>query len=213
MVAVLIGLVNTGIEQRLELLRRGRSRVIASDHTIILGFNVEKVLAILVELNTAARERGNRGDWSRKINVVILSTVEKQVVQEHLLRPDLNLVDVIVRCGNPFSVAQLFNAGAERASCVIVLNDEDSDIGIVKTLLALRKIPNETFHGKHRFGGREKRTNRRMRCNQFSLISRCRAFQGGNEINLAVNLSRRWPTCSHCDERNLMSCVSSNVQK
>ena len=146
-VAVLIGLVNTSIEQRLELLRRGRSRVIAADHTIILGFNAEKVLAILRELNTAAQERSARGHWSRKMSVVVLSNEEKQAVEEQVLRPELGLVDVIVRCGNPCSVAQLFNAGAERASCVIVLNNEDNgDISIVKTLLALRKIPNPNFH-------------------------------------------------------------------
>lgn len=149
-VAVLIGLVNASIEQRLEVLRRGRSRVIISRHLIILGFVPEKVKAILSELATATRERSQRGHLSAsdKLQVVVLSEMDTQIVYETIQSRQVSAhLDVIVRCGNPCSVSQLLNVGADRAASVIILNTEsDSDIVVVKTLLALRKMPHPAFH-------------------------------------------------------------------
>src|SRR5215204_6147399 len=47
--AVLIGLIASGIEQRIEALRRGRSAVVESDHTLILGFS-PRIFTIVSEL-------------------------------------------------------------------------------------------------------------------------------------------------------------------
>lgn len=46
-VASLIGLVNNFLDERIDNLRQGKSIVIDSNHTLILGFENEKVLAIL----------------------------------------------------------------------------------------------------------------------------------------------------------------------
>ena len=38
-VSTLIGMITTGIEGKLDELRKGRSRVIENDHTVILGWS------------------------------------------------------------------------------------------------------------------------------------------------------------------------------
>ena len=47
--STLIGVLTSGIEGRLEELRKGRSRVIESDHTVILGWS-QQVFTIVTEL-------------------------------------------------------------------------------------------------------------------------------------------------------------------
>ena len=50
--AVLIGLIASGIEQRIDELRRGRSVVVESRHTLILGYS-PRVFTIISELAIA----------------------------------------------------------------------------------------------------------------------------------------------------------------
>ena len=60
LVAILIGLVTSGIEGKLSELRKGRSRVVERDHTVILGWSAQVYTLIeqLVEAN--ASKRGQR---------------------------------------------------------------------------------------------------------------------------------------------------------
>ncbi|KAL6068802.1 Ion channel CASTOR [Balamuthia mandrillaris] len=167
-VASLIGLVNATLEEKFEELRRGKSKVIDRNHTLILGFQQEKLLAILAELREiqrneqgqAHREKGRKGR-----SVVVLSEVDKlqveAIIREHL--GSMLNTSVVVRQGSVYSPIDLRKVGAERARSIIVLtddNDSDSgsngdgngncnngdndtrlrDIGAIKTLLALRRI-------------------------------------------------------------------------
>ncbi len=50
--STLIGILTTGIDSKLEQLRKGRSRVIESGHTVILGWT-EEILVLIKELVTA----------------------------------------------------------------------------------------------------------------------------------------------------------------
>lgn len=144
-VASLIGLINSSIEERLELLQKGRSPVIASGHVLILNWTQEKVLAILRELAIASRCRSTASK-----TVVLLSEAEKSQVEDVVYSVDdiTSHLDVVVRTGSPSSPGALLIAGASRATCVIALNPDldpsssrfgESDREIVKTLLALRK--------------------------------------------------------------------------
>ena len=58
MVSILIGTLTTGIGERLEQMRRGRSHVLENDHTIILGWS-HQVFTIVEELVTANENRKN----------------------------------------------------------------------------------------------------------------------------------------------------------
>ena len=48
-ISILIGLLTTGIESKLDSLRKGRSLVIENNHTIILGWS-EQIYTIITEL-------------------------------------------------------------------------------------------------------------------------------------------------------------------
>ena len=64
-VSTLVGLLVTGMNQRLELLRKGRSLVVETDHTVILGWSdqVYTVVSELVEANLSAAARHASSSW------------------------------------------------------------------------------------------------------------------------------------------------------
>jgi len=53
LVSALIGLINNGIDKKLEELRKGRSAVIERDHTVILGWS-DQVFTVVSELVASA---------------------------------------------------------------------------------------------------------------------------------------------------------------
>jgi len=57
--SLLIGLLTAGIQQKIWSLRQGRSKVIESDHTIILGYS-EIIFTIIRALNEAAANHKSR---------------------------------------------------------------------------------------------------------------------------------------------------------
>lgn len=143
-VALLIGLVSSTIGDKIEDLRKGRSPVIDEGHTLVLGFG-EKVFAILRELREANANQ-------RHASVVILSETDKEEVENAVRERmgDMRTTRVVVRQGSPSSVHDLRKVGAGRAKSIIVLGDESqgddaapgsADMGAIKTLLALRRVP------------------------------------------------------------------------
>ena len=58
-VSALIGIINTGIEGKLTTLRKGRSRVIEENHTVILGWS-QQVFTVVAELVDRQREPARR---------------------------------------------------------------------------------------------------------------------------------------------------------
>ena len=55
-VSALIGVINNGLEDKLDELRKGRSAVLENDHTLILGWN-SQVFTIISELILANESR------------------------------------------------------------------------------------------------------------------------------------------------------------
>ena len=143
-VALLIGLVSSTIGDKIEDLRKGKSPVIDENHTLILGYG-EKVFAILRELREANSNQAHA-------SVVILSETEKEEVETAVKERmgDMGPTRVVVRQGSPYSVHDLRKVGAGRAKSIIILSESDddgedadaaADMGAIKTLLALRRIP------------------------------------------------------------------------
>ncbi len=144
-VALLIGLVGSTVGEKLEDLQKGKSPVIDSGHTLILGFG-EKIFPILRELRVANASRGHAA-------VVILSERDKTEVEEQVRDrlPDMGGTRVVVRQGSIFSPSDLRKVGAGRARSIIVpaIDETDgdsdaakhSDMAVIKTLLALRRVP------------------------------------------------------------------------
>ncbi|MBA3707623.1 MAG: hypothetical protein H0W83_02240 [Planctomycetes bacterium] len=132
----LISFISTGIEERLEALRRGNSAVKESGHVLILGWNeqVVEVIAIL-----AAR--------LRRLRVVILAPRDVTEMQESLRASGGYRLGakIVLRCGSPGNRSELERVAAGRARSVMVLSTSrgggDADIEAVKTLLALAVYP------------------------------------------------------------------------
>lgn len=137
LVSALIGVIGSGIEARIETLRKGRSFVIETDHTLILGFS-QKVFTILPELVIANENR-------RDAVVVLLADRDKVEMEEEIAAkvPDLKNTRLVVRSGNPCDMDDLaiVNPGDARSIIVLRAEGDDDDHAVVKILLALLNGP------------------------------------------------------------------------
>lgn len=144
-VSTLIGILNNGITQKLEDLRKGRSFVIEKGHTVILGWS-SHVTAIISELLIANQNQ-------RDSCIVILAEKDK-VEMEDEIRAKLGSTGrtrIVCRNGNPMRLNDLEIINPNNAKSIIVLAPEtgDPDIQVIKTILALTNSPKrrpEPYH-------------------------------------------------------------------
>jgi voltage-gated potassium channel Kch len=132
-VSALIGVIATGIDDKLAELRRGRSLVIEKDHTVILGWS-DSVFAIVRELSIANESR-------RKPAVVILAEQDKVEMEEAIREKvaDLKGTRVVCRTGSALDLGDLAltNHGLARSIIVLSPGGDEPDSEVIKTLLAL----------------------------------------------------------------------------
>src|SRR5512135_552170 len=91
MVSILIGILSNEIESRVDALRRGRSRVLESEHTVILGWSPQ-IFTIISEL-VIANENRKRG-----AAIAILADVDKVEMEEDIRSRLPNLKNTRVIC-------------------------------------------------------------------------------------------------------------------
>lgn len=141
LLSMLIAFITTSLDERLRQLRKGRSTVIETGHTLILGWN-DRVPEILRELVIANESEPDAC-------VVILADREKEAMDDEL---SIRLVErkntrVVTRSGNPSLPNNLALASMATSKSAIVLAhcpdsagaDEKaaSDARVIKTILAL----------------------------------------------------------------------------
>src|SRR5918911_2621701 len=117
-VSALIGVLATGLDRKLDELRKGRSVVLERDHTLILGWS-ETVFTILSELEIA---NASEDDPS----VVILADRDR-VEMEDAIRAKVGgtgKTRVVCRTGSPVDLSDLTVASPQTARSVIVLSPE-----------------------------------------------------------------------------------------
>lgn len=126
--SILIGIISTGFEQKLNDLRKGTSKVIETGHTVIIGFN-ESIYTILSELIEA-------GQNQRENCIVVLGEEEKETMEElikgHI--PDFKTTRIVCKSGKLTESFLLDRATLETCKSVII-NQED-DYSIIKIILA-----------------------------------------------------------------------------
>lgn len=137
LVSILIGLLTSGIESRLEELRKGRSFVCEQNHTLILGWNPQ-VFSIVTELIKA---RSAQAQGSHSGAIVIMADRDK-VEMEDDLREKIGAtgsVRLVCRSGSPIDRGDLSIANPFDAASIIILapETENPDSSVIKTLLAL----------------------------------------------------------------------------
>jgi len=142
-VSALIGVITTGLDGRLQSLRRGRGSVALNGHTLILGWSsaVEAMIAELAEANSN----------QRKSAVVVLADHPKEAMDDALAsvaKINRRMI-TLTRTGETANVENLRTVGVESAKSVVVLSGEqtvDADPDAVRTTLAVLNATN--YRGK-----------------------------------------------------------------
>ncbi|MEU0335150.1 NAD-binding lipoprotein [Streptomyces sp. NPDC006193] len=133
-VSTLVGLITTGLTERLIALRRGRSTVLEHGHAVVLGWS-EQVFTVVAELIAANANQ-------RRAAVVVLADRDKTAMEEALCGTvgRTRRTRLICRSGPTTDPAVLALAGPGTADSVLVLPPDEphADAEVVRTLLALR---------------------------------------------------------------------------
>lgn len=144
-ISATIGAITNMIDEKLTELRKGRSRVLEEDHTVILGWSPQ-VFSIIPEIVTANANR-------RGASIVVLGERDKVEMEDELRARvgSTGSTRVICRTGNPTDLADLELANVQAARSIIVLprEDESPDAAVIKTLLAITNSPHrrpEPYH-------------------------------------------------------------------
>jgi voltage-gated potassium channel Kch len=129
----LIGLIASGIERRVEELRKGRSEVVEDDHVLILGWS-EKIFPVISELVLAHK--------GRRDSVIVVLADHDKIEMEDAIRArvrHLGHTRVVCRSGDPSNPSDLALVSPYESRSVIALgnNHMDGDAQVIRSVLAL----------------------------------------------------------------------------
>jgi voltage-gated potassium channel Kch len=133
MVSIFIGILTNVIDERVQSLRKGRSKVLEEDHSLIIGWSpqVFTIISELVEANASRKDAC----------IVILADKDKIAMEDELAAqlPNTRTTRVVCRTGNPLEQADLRIVNPDGARSIIVLAPEgdDPDTEVIKTILAI----------------------------------------------------------------------------
>ncbi len=136
-VSTLIGILTSGIESKIDELRKGRSFVVEEGHTVILGWSPQ-VFTIISELVNANANRPSAC-------IAILADKDKVEMEDeiHARIADTGRTRIVCRTGSPIDLADLDIVNPQAARSIIILAPEveDPDAQVIKALLALTNNP------------------------------------------------------------------------
>lgn len=127
--SILIGLLTTGLQDMMDSLRKGRSKVIESNHTIILGWS-DQIFTIITELIEANSNL-------RKSCIVVMGNKDKIEMDDEIRSriPDSGRTRIVCRTGNPIDVNDMRIVNMAESKSLILI--EDSDANTIKAVLAI----------------------------------------------------------------------------
>lgn len=132
-ISSLVGILTTGLDAKLEELRKGRSLVVESGHTVILGWS-DQVFTVISELVEA-------NESEKHACIAILADRDKVEMEDEIRAklPDLKSTKVVCRTGDPADPDDIALVNPEQAKGIVLLtsNDEDPDAQLVRSLLAV----------------------------------------------------------------------------
>jgi ion channel POLLUX/CASTOR len=146
LISILIGSIASGIDQKIEDLKRGRSRVIHGNHTLILGWS-EKIFTIVKEVVEA------NANQKRPV-IVILSDKDKVEAEEEIRSrvPDVKNTKIVVRSGSTLESTAAEMVNIHEARSIIVLSPEgveNPDTYVIKTVLGITNGKNRKVDPYH----------------------------------------------------------------
>lgn len=127
--SILIGIISSAFEEKLNSLRKGFSKVIERKHTVIIGYN-ESIYTLISELIEANSNHKNEC-------ILVIGQEDKEVMDEEIQNhiEDFKTTHVICRSGKATNFSLLEMASVETARSVIV--NEDDDFAAIKAILSL----------------------------------------------------------------------------
>ena len=144
--ALMIGIISDYIGNKIDELKKGKSRVIESDHSVMLGWT-DKSIAIIQQISLANESEGGG-------TIVVLADAPKEDLEEHLASAmsqergsalELMGTNVVFRSGNPLEESELQRVSVLTARSVIVLSPEslspdEADANQVRQVMALKAL-------------------------------------------------------------------------
>ncbi len=135
----LISILSSGLESKLEELRKGHSFVCEENHTLILGWS-SRIFLIISELAIANSN-------AKKPRVVILADKGKIDMEDEIRShiDNTGRTKVICRSGSPIDLSALEVANPYTTKSIIILSPEgfaDPDAQVIKMILAITNHPN-----------------------------------------------------------------------
>ena len=136
-VSALIGVLNNAIEGQMDRLRKGRSQVLETNHTLVLGWSAQ-IFTVLNELMVANENQSNA-------RIVVLADKDK-VEMEDEIRERVEFkgkTRIICRNGSPIDPNDIEITSPHDAKAIIILppENEDPDTDVIKTTLAVTNNP------------------------------------------------------------------------
>lgn len=138
-VTILTGAFASSFTERLHALRRGMLPVFERGHVLVLGWNAHA--------GVIARELGRTGE---RVDLVIVSDHDREVIEESLreqIDAGAEALRVVVRRGDPTTVAAVRRGAARKARAVLILPDTElghcADRAALRSLLALERVLGE----------------------------------------------------------------------
>jgi len=133
----LVGIVTEVIADKVDQLKKGRSRVIERNHTLICNWS-DKTIPVISEICIANESLGGG-------TIVLLADEPKQDLEHRVAEAEINLrgSKVVVRSGSPIMLGDLKKVSAQHARSVVVLAREaelapdESDAMTLRTVVSL----------------------------------------------------------------------------
>ncbi len=136
--STLIGVLSSGIEGKLEALRKGRSRVIEEGHIVVLGWS-QQIFPMLSELAIANENQP-------RARIVILGDHDKVEMEEAIrdMVGPTGRMRIVCRSGSPINLHDLDIVNLQQARSIIILSpeEEEPDSSVIKSILAITNQPN-----------------------------------------------------------------------
>jgi ion channel POLLUX/CASTOR len=145
-ISTLIGVLTSAVEGKLDDLRKGRSRLLEENHTVILGWT-EQIFTIIPEIVEA--------NSNQKSSCIAILSEHDKVEMDEALKSRLGKTGsthIVCRSGTPMDVNDLSIVSLNSSRSIIVLSPEDSedpDSEVIKIILAITNLPDrrqEPFH-------------------------------------------------------------------
>ena len=133
LMATIIAVISNLISVRMDELKKGKSRVLETNHTLILGWS-SRIFPILRQLSIANSNANNPV-------VVIFADMDRELMDAEIASRvgDMGKTRVITRTGDTSNPRDLERAAVSSARSIIILDDDDSgDAAIVSSVLAIR---------------------------------------------------------------------------